>query len=92
MELNAEVRLADMPDALIADIVGVVEDLFPVLGERIPYNSVAVVLGRNVASAREKIRAWNVMAAIAELHLDSFGASGECQQLMAQTDAEDGCF
>lgn len=90
MELDTEIRPVDVHDTLVAAIVGVDEELLPAIGQGFGIDSETMVLGGDVTFARDHARAWDVVAAVTELHLDSAGSSCSGEELVAQADTEDG--
>lgn len=88
MELDGEKRLVGAVNALVAPVVGVLEELLPVQGKRVDVNLESVVLARNVASAAVDVGAGDILPSIAVLHLRRLGSRGESEQLMTQADAE----
>lgn len=77
VELDGEKRFVSAVNALIAPIVGILEELLPVRGERVNIDLESVVLARNVAPAAMDIGAGDVLPSIAVLHLRGIGSRGE---------------
>ena len=90
VELDTEVWAADMTDTLVGAVICIHEEFLPALGQARGIHGVTVVLRCDVALARDHASAGNVMATVTELHLLSLGTGGACNQLVTQTDTEDG--
>lgn len=89
MELYTEERAAHMPDTLIAAIVCVDEKFLPALWESRGIDSVTVILGGDVALARQHAGTGDVVTAVTELHLERLGTNGTSNQLVAQANTKD---
>ena len=88
VELDREEGLVSAVNALVAPIVGVLEELLPVRGKRVDIDLESVVLARNVAPAAVDVCARDVLPSIAVLHFRCLGSRSESEQLVAQTDTE----
>ncbi len=75
-----------MNDTLVRGIVQVHEVLLVVARERLDINSVAVVLGRNVAASSGQVQTRYIVSSVSVLELDSFGSHGQSHKLMAKAD------
>ncbi|KAH0294696.1 carbamoyl-phosphate synth, partial [Aureobasidium sp. EXF-3399] len=90
VELDTEVGAVDVSDTLVGAVVGVDEEFGPVLGEGARVDSVTVVLRCDVTLARNQVCGRDVVASVTVLHLDRLGTGGAGEQLVSQTDTEDG--
>ncbi len=80
-----------MDHSFVGLVVQVYEVWFPLfLWECLWVDCVAVVLGCDVALARGQVHCWDVVCSVTVLQLVCLAAGGQGQQLVAQTDTEDG--
>ena len=77
-----------MPNAFVATIVGVHEELLPASWETAGINLKTMVLRRDVALAGDLVCTRNVVATIAKLHLRSGASCRTSKKLMTKTDAK----
>ena len=66
MKLNTKDRAAFVPNAFVALIVGIHEELIPVWRKTHGVDGKAMILGGNVTPSRDPVRARNVQAAVTE--------------------------
>ena len=78
VELHGKKGLGLVHDALVAVVIRVGEERFPVGRQRGLVHSEAVVLGRDVAAGRAHVDARLVHTAVAKLHLVRLGTC--CQR------------
>jgi len=90
MKLRAEDGAGFMDHAFIGAVVEVDKVLFVIWVQARDVDSIAVVLRGNVAAARGQVEGGDVVGAVAVLELDGLGAGGHGEELVAETDAEDG--
>lgn len=90
MELDTEIRAISVTNTLIAAIVGVDKEFVPVMRKSLRIDGVSVVLGCDIASSGNHVRARDVGTTVAVLHLHGVGAGSSGEQLVSKTDAEDG--
>lgn len=74
----------------VARVVQVGKVRLPVRWQGRDINSVPMVLAGDVAAAGTQVKSRDVVSTVAVLELDRTRTSGQSQQLVAQTDAEDG--
>ena len=90
MELHTEERRRLAVDTLVAVVIRIHKQLSPVGRQRRCINSIAVVLRRDITATRKLVRAGNVLATIAVLHLGCARAGSQGQDLVTKTDTKHG--
>ena len=90
VELGGEDLLRAVDNTLVGVVVGVEEQRLPVGGQGSLVHSESVVLGGDEAVASKQVHAGHVSRAVTELHLVGASTCGESEQLVAETDTEDG--
>lgn len=75
-------------------LVGSIVDVTPCFGpsgrKTGGIDSVPVILGGDVTTSREEVERWNILGTVTVLEFDSLGSRCEREELMSQTDSEDG--
>lgn len=90
VELGREDGAGAVHHSLVAAVVEVDKVLLEVVGQGARVDGVSVVLAGDVALAGGQVEGGDVVGSVAVLHLDSLGADGHGQELVAETDAHDG--
>ena len=90
MELNTEIRLADVPNTFVATVVRIDEEFLPFRRQAGSIYCITVILGCDVTFPGQHVGARDVVSTITELHLQCARTSCSGQQLMTKTDAKDG--
>ncbi|KAI3479544.1 hypothetical protein L1887_58356 [Cichorium endivia] len=90
VELDTEVGAFGGVDTLVGVVVGVGEEGLPASGEGVGVDGETVVLGGDVAAAADLVGTGDVVATVTELELLGLGTGGESEQLVTETDTEDG--
>jgi hypothetical protein len=90
MELRAEDGAGGVDHPLVGAVVQVDEVLLEVVRQRGGIDCVPVVLGCDVALSRRAVERGDVVSAVAVFELDGAAPGCEGEELVAETDAEDG--
>jgi len=90
MELSAEDRARLVNHTLVALVVQVHEVRLPVRRQGVSVDGVTVVLAGDVAATGAQVQSRDVVGPVTVLELDGPAAGSQSQQLVAETDAEDG--
>lgn len=91
MKLYREDGEASVPYPLQGVIVQVgVRDLDVVCVERIGINTESVVLDGDVDLSCGQIHDWVIRPVVTELHLECLSSKGQAEDLLSQTDTEEG--
>lgn len=90
MELGGEDGLLGVDHTLVGLVVEVDKVGLELGRQGVDVNGVSVVLGSDVALAGGQIQSGDVVSSVTVLELDGLGAGSQSQQLVAETDTEDG--
>lgn len=88
VELNAEVWLADMTNALVAAVIGIDEQLTPFRWQAVCIHSITVILGCNVTLSSQHVRTGDIVSTVSKLHLESARTSSSSEKLMSKTNTK----
>lgn len=81
-----------MADTFVTAVIGVDEEFFPALWKSGCINRETVILGSDVTLSRDHAGTGDVVASVTKLHLDRVGTNSPGEQLVSETDTEDGDF
>ena len=86
--LDAECLASAVPQPGNRLVIQIAVRHFQVCGQRFVFHRKTVVLGRDLDAAGLQIQNRLIGASVTELQLECLGTTGQCQQLVPQTDSE----
>jgi len=90
MELGREDGARFVDHSFIAGVIEIDEVRPPVRWKGRSINGVTVVLAGDMAASSGQVESWDVVSSVTILELNGAGTSRKSQELMTETDAEDG--